>query len=40
MKSFDICPSLSMNYSDIFKNYKFTLWTVKITVTAALNVYE
>ena len=40
MKNLDTCPSISMNYSEIFKNFKFTLWAIKITVTVALNIYE
>lgn len=40
MKSLDICPSLSMNYSEIFKSFKFILWAIKITGMDAVNIYE
>jgi len=29
-----------MNYSEIFKNFKFTLWAVQVTVMDAVNIHE
>jgi hypothetical protein len=40
MKSLDICPSFHMNYSEVFINFKFTLWAAKITVIDAVNIDE